>query len=144
MKMHFAEREEAYGVVKAVAASKGSAVAERDLLKAEGIGASSRGLDDMGLDSEKWRLNTTQVTMVGHSFGAATIIEILRHADRFQLVGQGIMHDIWCIALNPPESGPKHHINAPLLGINPEAFIYWSDNFSATTRVCDEARRMDL
>ncbi len=82
----------------------------------------------------------SQVTMVGHSFGAATTIEILRHADRFQWVGQGIMYDIWGMPLKPPESEPRHRINAPLLGINSEAFMYWSDNFRAAVRVCDEAK----
>jgi platelet-activating factor acetylhydrolase len=32
--------------------------------------------------------------MIGHSFGAATTVEALRHLDRFQWVSQGIMYDI--------------------------------------------------
>lgn len=82
----------------------------------------------------------TQVTMVGHSFGAATTVEILLRVDRFQWVGQGIMYDIWAIALNSPESESRRRINAPLLGINSEAFMYWSDNFRIATSVCDEAK----
>ena len=140
IEMRLAEIEEAYDIVKAIAAGRGSAIAEQTLRNTEGIGASSRGLYGVEWDSWKGRLNTTQVTMVGHSFGAATTVEILRQANRFQWVGQGIMYDIWGIALNPPESEPRHRITAPLLGINSEAFMYWSENFRAATRVCDEAK----
>lgn len=140
IEMRLAEIEEAYEIVTAIAAGRGPAVAERNLRNSDGIGASSRGLDGVDWNSWRGKVNTAQVTMIGHSFGAATTVEILRHADRFQWVGQGIMYDIWGIALNPPEFEPRHRINVPLLGINSEAFMYWSDNFSAATRVCDEAK----
>lgn len=140
IEMRLAEIEEAYDIVKAIAAGRGSAIAEQTLRNTEAIGASSRGLYGVEWDSWKGRLNTTQVTMVGHSFGPATTVEILRHANRFQWVGQGIMYDIWGIALNPPESEPRHRITAPLLGMNSEALMYWSENFRAATRVCDEAK----
>ena len=140
IEMRLAEIEEAYDVIKAIAAGNGSAIAERNLRNAEGTGASSRGLGGVEWESWKGRLNITQVTMVGHSFGAATTVEILRHADRFSWVGQGIMYDVWGIALDRPESERRHQISAPILGINSEAFMYWSDNFDAATRICDEAR----
>jgi len=138
--MRLAEVEEAFEVVKVIVAGKGVSIAERNLRNADGIGASSRGLEGVDWDCWKGRVNLEQVTMVGHSFGAATTIEILRHADRFQWVRQGIMYDIWGTSLKPPESEPRHRINAPLLGINSEAFMYWSDNFRAAVRVCDEAK----
>ena len=140
IEMRLAEIEEAYNIVKAIAAGNGSTIAERNLRNADGIGASFRGLDGVDWDSWRGKVNTAQVTMIGHSFGAATTVEILRHADRFQWVGQGIMYDIWGSALNPPDSEPGHRIKAPLLGINSEAFMYWSDNFDAATRVCNEAK----
>ena len=138
--LRLAEVEEAYDVVKAIIAGNGSAVADKNLRNAAGIGASSRGLDGVDWDCWKGRVHTSQVTMVGHSFGAATTIEILRHQDRFQWIGQGIMYDIWGMSVKPPESEPRHRINVPLLGINSEAFMYWSDNFRAATVVCDEAK----
>ena len=140
IEMRLAEIEVAYGVVKAIAAGDGSVIAQRNSRNAQGVEAYSRGLDGVEWDSWKGRLNTTQVTMVGHSLGAATTVEILRHADRFQWVGQGILFDIRGIALDPPESEPKHRINTPVLGINSEAFVYRSGNFETATRVCDEAR----
>ena len=139
IEMRLAEIDEVYGVVKAIAAGEGSTIAMRNLRNADGSGASSRGLDGVEWGSWKGRLHTTQVTVVGHSFGAAPTVEVLRHADRFQWVGQGIIYDIWGMALSPPESEQRHRITAPLLGINSEAFMYRSDNFSAATGVCNEA-----
>ncbi len=140
IEMRLAEIEEAYNVVKAIAAGDGSVIAQRNLRNAQSVEASSRGLDGVEWDSWKGRLSTTQVTVVGYSLGAATTVEILRHADRFQWVGQGILCDVGGIALDPPESEPKNRINAPVLGINSEAFVYRTDNFEDATRVCDEAR----
>ena len=138
--MRLAEVEEAYEVVKEIIDGKGAAVAEQNLRKANGIGTSSRGLE--GVEWEAWtgRVYKTQVTMAGHSFGAATSTEILRHAERFQWVGQGIMYDIWGMSVKPPESEPRHRIKVPLLGINSEAFMHWNDNFRAATAVCDETK----
>ena len=138
--LRLAELEEAYEVIIAITDGMGLSVAEKNLRNARGIGSSSRGLDGVEWDAWKGRVNTTQVTMVGHSFGAATTIELLRHADRFQWVSQGIIYDIWGLALEPPETEPRRRINAPLLGINSEAFMYWADNFNAARTVCQEAR----
>ena len=138
--LRLAEVEEAFELMKLISDGKGSAVAEKNLRKAAGIGASSRGLNGVDWDAWKERVGTTDVTMVGHSFGAATTIEILRLADRFQWVSQGIMYDIWGMALKPPESEPRRCITTPLLGINSEAFMYWKDNFEAAKTVCEEAK----
>lgn len=80
---------------------------------------------------------------LGHSFGAATTIEVLRHQDRFQFVSQGIIYDIWGAAIQPPEEKPEHRISTPLLGINSEAFMYWPNNFDAVTKLCEEAKERD-
>ena len=138
--MRLAEVEEAYEVVKSIVAGHGASVAEQNLRNACGIGSSSRGLDGVDWDSWTGRANLTSVSMIGHSFGAATTVEILRHCDRFQWIGQGIIYDIWGIALDPRDTKPGHCINKPLLGINSEAFMYWNDNFRAAVRVCDEAK----
>lgn len=138
--LRLAEVEEAYDVMRAIADGMGLSVAEKNLRNGNGIGSSSRGLDGMDWMAWRGRVNTNQVTMVGHSFGAATTIELLRHEDRFQWVSQGIMYDIWGMALEPREREPHHRINAPLLGINSEAFMYWADNFNAARTVCQEAR----
>jgi len=77
--------------------------------------------------------------MLGHSFGAATTVEVLRHADRFNYIGQGIIYDIWGGAIRPPED-PRHRISVPLLGINSEAFMYWPHNFESVLSLCHEAK----
>ena len=138
--MRLAEIEEAYDIVKAIAAGNGPAVAEQNLRNKDGIGCSSRGTS--GVDWKPWtgRVSTTGVTMVGHSFGAATTIEILRDATRFHWVGQSIIYDLWGLSLKSPDSESRHRISAPLLGINSEAFMYWEDNFRAAVQVCDEAK----
>jgi len=44
---------------------------------------------DGALRSPQIQFHLQQVTMLGHSFGAATTVEVLRHKDRFRFVGQG-------------------------------------------------------
>ena len=78
--------------------------------------------------------------MIGHSFGSTTTVEVLRHKDRFQYVSQGIVYDIWGLAVRPPESELQHRIQVPLLDINSEAFKYWLDNFNEVKTICDEVR----
>ena len=138
--MRLAEIQEAYDIVKAINAGDGSAISQQNLRNADGMGGSSRGL--LGVDWDCWtgRVRTNQVTMVGHSFGAAATVEVLRHADRFPWVGQGICYDVWGLAVKPPELDPAYRISMPLLGINSEAFMYWEDNLQAAVAVCDEAR----
>jgi len=102
-------------------------VAKHNLRRKGGVGASSRGLDGVDWQTLKGRINTDHVTMLGHSFGAVTTVEILRHDDRFNWVSQGIIYDIWGMGVKDPMQG--HHINVPILGINSEAFSYWDDYF---------------
>ena len=125
--LRLAEVEEAYQVIRAIATGAGATVAERNLRRKGGIGASSRGLEGVDWQAWKGRVNTSHATMLGHSFGAVTTVEILRHSDRFSWVSQGIIYDIWGMGVKNPMEG--HHINAPILGINSEAFSYWDDNF---------------
>ena len=139
--LRLAEIEEAYEVVKSIVEGQGASIARENLRNVKGIGASSQGLEGVDWDSWVGRVNTAEVSMVGHSFGAATTIETLRRSDRFQWISQGIIYDIWGIALVPPESEPDRRIKVPLLGINSEAFMYWSDNFRAAVRVCDETKQ---
>lgn len=136
--LRLAEIEEAYRVISIINDGKGSEVAACNLRKAGGIGAPSLGLE--GVDWSAWtgRLDISQVTMLGHSFGAAATIEILRQNDRFQWVKQAIIYDIWGGPLQPA-SDPEYHIKVPLLGINSEAFMYWENNLKTATSVCHEA-----
>jgi platelet-activating factor acetylhydrolase len=140
--LRLAEIEEAYHVMTLIHDGCGYEVAASNLrLKSAGnIGGSSRGLKGIDWSSWKNRFHLQQVTMLGHSFGAATTVEVLRHQDRFKYIGQGIIYDIWGAAIQPPEDQPEHRICAPLLGINSEAFMYWSDNFKSVMSLCKEAK----
>ena len=118
--MRLAEIEEAYSVVEAIVSGKGTAILQQNLPNANGIVASSCGLDGVEWNCWTGRVKTTQVTMVSHSFGAATTIKVLRDTNRFPWVGQGIFNDVWEMCLKPPQSEPTPRIGVPLLGINSE------------------------
>jgi platelet-activating factor acetylhydrolase len=94
------------------------------------------------VDWQSWigRFHLEQVTIAGHSFGAATVVEVLRHTDRFQFAGQVIIYDIWGAAIQPPEEVEQNRIQRPLLCINSEAFMYWPSNFNAVLTLCEEAK----
>jgi platelet-activating factor acetylhydrolase len=143
IQLRLAEIEEAYHVMTLIHDGRGEEVAASSLrLKGDGrIGGSSRGLKGINWSAWKDRFHLQQVTMIGHSFGAATTVEVLRHQDdRFRNIGQGIIYDIWGAAIQPPESEPGHRIRAPLLGINSEAFMYWPDNFKSVMTLCKETK----
>jgi len=144
--LRLAEIEEAYHVMTLLHNGEGAKIAKASLrCKDNGSkGGSSRGLQ--GINWRSWgggRFQLQQVTMLGHSFGAATTVEVLRHKDRFQYIGQGIIYDIWGAAIQPPEDEPRHRIDSPLLAINSEAFMYWPDNFESVMSLCQEAKDHD-
>lgn len=97
--MHIAEAEEAYDIVKAIVQGNGASIAEQNLLNVDGSGSSSYVTVGADWESGTGKVNLMQVTMVGHSFGAATMVEILRYSDRFQWVRQGVMHDLCGLSL---------------------------------------------
>jgi platelet-activating factor acetylhydrolase len=146
IQLRLAEIEEAYHVMTLIHDGKGEQVAAANLrIKEPGrVGGSTRGLRGINWASWKDRFHLKQVTMLGHSFGAATTIEVLRHHERFQNIGQGIIYDIWGAAIQPPEDDPGHRIHTPLLAINSEAFMYWPNNFEAVMSLCKEAKEQDV
>lgn len=141
--LRLAEIEEAYHVMTLIHDGHGADLAASSLrLKSDGvIGGSSRGLKGIDWDAWEGRYHLRQVTMLGHSFGAATTVEVLRHEERFDYIGQGIIYDIWGAAIQPPDcSGARCKIRRPLLGINSEAFMYWPDNFKSVMGLCKEVK----
>ena len=138
IQLRVAEVDEAYHVMAEICAGHGDELKEANLRKRGQPGASSLGLDGVDFSSWKARFHIDKVTMVGHSFGSATTVEMLRSSTQYHYITQGIVYDIWGIPVR--ESTPEHHINAPLLGINSEAFMYWDANFNIAKKVCEEAR----
>ncbi|KAG9242444.1 platelet-activating factor acetylhydrolase, isoform II-domain-containing protein [Calycina marina] len=147
LQLRLAEIEEAYHVMKLIHAGRGDEVAAANLRwKDENVsnqGGSSRGLK--GVDWKAWesRFHLRQVTMLGHSFGGATTIEVLRYKNRFNFIGQGIIYDVWGVVIQRSKEDPKHRIDAPMLGIMSEAFMYWPDNLDSIMSLCREAKEHD-
>ncbi|CAI6339735.1 unnamed protein product [Periconia digitata] len=137
--LRLAELEEAYRVVRVISEGRGAELEEQNMRKKGYTGGSSRGLQ--GVDWEKWknRFHVDNIIVAGHSFGAATVVEVLRNADRFQNVKAGIIYDIWGAPIKPPQDDPRHRIHSPILGINSEAFMYWQPNFDAVMSLMNEA-----
>lgn len=140
IQLRLAEIEEAYHVMGMIHDGRGLEVAKSNLRRDGYIGSSSRGLEGIDWDAWKERFHLQQVTMLGHSFGGATTVEVLRNSDRFSFIGQGILYDPWGAAIQPPLDEPNHRIKTPLLCINSEAFMYWDKNFDSVRELCEEAK----
>jgi platelet-activating factor acetylhydrolase len=82
-------------VLRDICEGKGEEVAKQNLRKQGYVGGSSRGLDGIDWTSWKNRFHVDKITVAGHSFGAATIVEVLRNTDRFENVQAGIIYDVW-------------------------------------------------
>jgi len=89
--LRMAELEEAYAIMKEIYAGRGQLIADRNLRQKGYKASSSHGLE--GVDWARWqgRFRLDRVTACGHSFGAATVVEMLRHSDRFEYLSQGIV-----------------------------------------------------
>jgi len=95
IELRLCELEEAYRVLKMISDGDGEEIARQNLRGEGYVGGSSRGLG--GIDWAQWknRFHIDKMTVAGHSFGAATVVEVLRHTERFTNVQAGIIYDIW-------------------------------------------------
>lgn len=138
--LRMAELEEAYRVMHVIASGRGEEIATHNLRRKGFKGASSFGLDGIDWGSWKDRIRLDHVTACGHSFGAATVIDMLRDTERFPYYTQGVIYDIWGAGTRPPsEERPDHRVKVPLLAINSEAFTYWPTNFEKVDELVQEA-----
>lgn len=139
--LRMAEIEEALECIRVINSGHGQKIADGNLRRKGFKGASSHGLEGINWSSWTSRVRMDHITACGHSFGAATVVEMLRHDDRFSTFSQGIIYDIWGAGTRPPElDSPQHRIRAPLLAINSEAFTYWESNFNLVKSLIEEAR----
>ncbi|KAI3399982.1 hypothetical protein diail_5138 [Diaporthe ilicicola] len=145
IQMRLAEIEEAYKVLQTIdAGDPGDKIKNKNLRKRPNRGSSSRGLDGIDWSDWKGRLSLENVTAMGHSFGGATTVQILRLNDLFPWIGQGVLLDAWGPAT--PEVKPgctEQRITKPLLSIGSEAFMHWRDNYNEIEDICREAARND-
>jgi platelet-activating factor acetylhydrolase len=143
LEMRLAEIEEAYNVLKKIATGRGEEIARANLRRKGLKGGSSRALE--GIDWSRWKgvFHLDQVTMLGHSFGAATTVNVLRNPERFNWVRQGVMYDIWGAPIKT--EGEKHRpISSPLLGINSEAFMYWQKNLDTVMHLTQQVKEQGI
>ncbi|KAF5871746.1 putative platelet-activating factor acetylhydrolase protein [Botrytis fragariae] len=143
IQLRLAEIEEAYYIMTQIHDGDGARIAEANLRQNSPgrVGGSSRGLKGVDWQSWKSRFHLQQVTMLGHSFGAATTVEVLRsQAERFPYISQGILYDPWGGAIQQADCDSENLIHNPLLCINSEAFMYWPSNFSRIMSLCREAK----
>ena len=133
--MRLAEIEDAYHVLTMINDGRGEEVRQVNLRKKGTVGSSSKGLE--GIDWQDWRgrLHLENVTMAGHSFGGATSVQVIRLADRFPWIGQGVLLDAWGPAM--PED-TEQRIRKPVLSIGSEAFMHWQQNFDRVEEICRE------
>ncbi|KAF2668800.1 hypothetical protein BT63DRAFT_285794 [Microthyrium microscopicum] len=137
--MRLAEIHETFKVLQDICEGRGQSVEERNLRCKGGIGASSRGLEGVRWEDWKNAFYLDNITQLGHSFGAATTIEVLRQTSRFPYIGQGVIYDIWAAPVI--QSGQNRaKVSRPLLAINSEAFMYWQQNFDVVTNLLEEAK----
>lgn len=156
MQLRLAELDEAYRIMQLIADGKGEEVAANNLRKKGYIASSSRGLIGVDWNAWKGRFFTDRVTLLGHSFGAATTVQALRTPGRFKWVTQGVIYDIWGAPLSdiqPPTDLPPEAYDLaletdtpfprPLLGISSEAFMFWERNFNIASRIIHGTHKLN-
>lgn len=142
IEMRIAEIEEAYKVLQVInEGDPDDKIKNHNLRKKPNRGSSSKGLE--GIHWADWtdRLSLDDVTAMGHSFGGATTVQILRRDDRFPWIAQGILLDAWGPATPEAAPGSKQTITKPLLSIGSEAFMHWTANYDKITQICAEAQK---
>jgi platelet-activating factor acetylhydrolase len=140
IEMRMAEIEEAYHVLQLINNGHGEMVYEANLRRKGNVGSSSKGLDNIDWPDWEGRMFLYNVTAMGHSFGGATTVEVVRQRGRFSWVGQGILLDVWGPATSTLGEATHESLQKPILAINSEAFMHWSDNFQKLVDICKEAR----
>ena len=113
----------------------GHIIGAKNLRNEKAKGSNTRGTKGVDWSSWKGRFHLKQATICGHSFGAATAIEILRDNANFPDFSQGIALDMWTGPV--PLKGST--IRVPLLSISSEAFMWWQDNFTKAEAIADAA-----
>lgn len=141
IEMRLAEIGEAFKVLEMInAGDPDDRIRNRNLRRKPNRGSSSKGLEGVDWADWKGRLSLENVTAMGHSFGGATTVQILRLNDRFPWIGQGILLDAWGPATPEVRAGSEQTITKPLLSIGSEAFMHWQENYDKVTEICAEAK----
>ena len=143
IEMRLDEIEEAYQIMRLIAAGKGAEVASRDCRKIGTLCGRQGSPKKIDWASWKDRVDVENVTLAGHSFGSATVVEALRQKNRFSHTKQAIIYDLWGMPLHKIDQLKEHPLTIPLLCVASEAFMYWPANFDIMQSVCEEVARGD-
>ncbi|RFU73619.1 platelet-activating factor acetylhydrolase [Trichoderma arundinaceum] len=133
------EIKEVFYILDLINSGHGDDVASLNLRKKGNIGSSSMGLN--GINWEDWKdsMFLNNVTMMGHSFGGATTVQICRD-ESLTWLGQGVILDAWGQATPPPGETSKERVTKPIISISTEVFMHWKENFDKVVEFCNEAR----
>ena len=138
IQLRSAEIDEVHFLMTEICAGRGEELKDLNV-RIEGTpGASTMGLKFVDFTMWKDRFHTTNVSLIGHSFGSATAVDMLRSRKMFPYFTQGVMYDIWGMPV--PEATEERTIKVPVLEINSEAFMYWQNNFDVAERLAKEAQ----
>jgi platelet-activating factor acetylhydrolase len=133
------EIKEALHVLTLINEGRGDEVAAVNLRRKGNIGSSSLGLKGVRWDDWKGSMFLNNITMMGHSFGGATTVQLCRD-DALGWVGQGVILDAWGQATANGGDKPSNSVSKPIIAICSEAFIHWTDNYKHVVSFCNEAR----
>lgn len=138
IQLRTAEIDEVYFLMCEICAGRGEELKDLNVRTKGTPGVSSIGLAGIDFSTWKDRFHTTNVSLIGHSFGSATAVDMLRSQGTYPYLTQGCLYDIWGMPVS--EATKEHSIKVPILEINSEAFMYWDENFAVSERVAKESQ----
>ncbi|KAH7313583.1 platelet-activating factor acetylhydrolase, isoform II-domain-containing protein [Stachybotrys elegans] len=139
IELRLQEIKEAYYVLELINSGRGEEVASMNLRKKGNVGSSSLGLNGIKWDDWKGRMFMNNMTIMGHSFGGATTVQLCREQS-LKWIGQGVVLDAWGQGTPPANDETGGRVNKPIISIASEAFMHWKENFDRVLEFCEEAR----
>lgn len=139
IELRIQEIKEAYHVLNMINSGRGDEIAALNRRKKGNVGSSSLGLQGVIWADWKERMFLDNVTMMGHSFGGATTVQVCRD-DNLRWIGQGVVLDAWGQATPLAGESRKDQVQKPIIAISSEAFMHWRDNFDRVVGFCEEAQ----
>ena len=152
--MRHAEIEETFYVLNEINRGRGYEIVQRSTrnlgtkLAGHAASAANRRLPENSLlraerplEDWKGKLDLEFPTLCGHSFGGATVIEMMRKPNPYPIA---IVLDPWVEPVRDPakeEDQVKGAIAKPIYVLNSESFTVWEEHFDKLKRICLDARK---
>ncbi|EPQ31969.1 uncharacterized protein PFL1_00167 [Pseudozyma flocculosa PF-1] len=95
------------------------------------------------LSDWKGKLDLQLPTLCGHSFGGATVLEMMRCEDKCRPFPLAIVLDPWVAPVRDPDEDheARGKMKKPVYVLNSESFTIWEDHFAKLKRICLDGRR---